>query len=340
MNKVAVRVIGLVVAAALIAALVLFGRQQSPEQMRLALVPNPVAHPHWQGVRDGMLEAATEHNVRAFFQKPSEASVEGQLRIIEDLIAQGYDGIAISPNDPQAVQEIIGRAIEKGIAVITLDSDSPASDRLLHIGTDNRQAGRIAGRLMIELLGAKPREQAEGALLVQVIGGQPGAENLAERMDGFKEAVKGTSIALCDDIYDEGSPDTAIQVAENAVNAHPDLRGFFCASAFGGPGAALAIKGAIQRGKLKPNQIRVVAFGATPDILNHIEEGVIDCALAQQGREMGRLLVERLVEFATQHDERGEFVRPPKGRETLHTGVAVVRRDDVAKYRAKPADAK
>jgi len=337
MRKVAVRIIGLAVAAGIVVVLVVFARRKDTHELRFALVPKSVGHPYWEGVREGMKQAALEQGVEAKFQGPPEASVEEQLKIIEDLITQAYDGIGISPNDAKAAEEIIARAMEKGIAVVTFDSDSPGSKRLLYIGTDNREAGRLAGRLMIELLGAKPKAEAGAAtFLVQIIGGQPGAENLNERMDGFKEAVKDTHIALADDLYNEENPDTALQVAENAINAHPDLKGFFCSNAFGGPGVALAVKGAMQRGKLQPKQIRVVAFDTTPDILNYIEEGVIDCTLAQRTHKMGSLAIERLVEFATQRQETGELERPAKGQDIIDTGVAVVRREDVPKYRATP----
>ena len=264
-----------------------------------------------------MRAAADDKNVKAKFDGPPEASVEEQLKIIEDFIAQGYDGIGISPNDPSAVKEVIKRAMAKGIAVVTFDSDSPESDRLVYIGTDNREGGRVGGREMIKILGAKPKAEAAGELLVQIVGGQPGAWNLNERIEGFKEVVKGTNVKLCDVLYNEENPDTSLQVAENAINAHPDLRGFFCSNAFGGPGSALAIKGAVKRGKIKPGRIRVVAFDTTEDILNYIEEGVIDCTLAQQTRNMGRISVEKLLEYATQFKKQGKFVTPPEGNHIM-----------------------
>ena len=136
-------------------------------------------------------------------------------------------------------------------------------------------------------------------------------------------------------LYNEENPDTSLQVAENAVNAHPDLRGFFCSNAFGGPGAALAIKGANK----KPGEVRVVAFDTTDDILDLIEEGYIDCTLAQNTRKMGRLSIEKLLEFAKQYRDKKAFGRPAKGKDVIDTGVTVVQPADVPKYRAKPAKA-
>ncbi|MCX5654844.1 MAG: substrate-binding domain-containing protein [Planctomycetota bacterium] len=303
--------------------------------MRLALVPKSIGHPYWEGVREGMNEAAKRLGVEAVFQGAPEASIEEQLKIIESLISQGYDGIGISPNDPDAVKEIIRRAAAKGVAVVTFDSDSPDSERLVYIGTDNRAAGREGGKAMAQILGAKAG--APDKLLVQVIGGKPGAWNLKERMDGFAEGVKDTNIALTDVQYNQESPDTALQVAESVLNAQPDLRGLFSANCFGGAGAALAIKGAVQRGKIKKGQVHVVTFDTTEDILDFIEEGAIDCTLAQNTRQMGRISVEKLVEFARQYRAKKAFDRPAKGKDIVDTGVMVVWPKDVPNFRTKPA---
>jgi len=339
MNKAMVRIVGLAVVAALVAIIVLTARKSSA-QLRFALVPKSVGHPYWEGVKAGMEAAALQNGVKAVFHGPSAANIDEQIRIIEEFMAQGYNGIGISPNDPNAVKDVIKRAMDKGIAIVTFDSDSPDSDRLLYIGTDNREAGRVAGREMIKLLGAKKKEEATEDLLVQIIGGMQGAWNLNERIEGFKEAVQGTHIKLCDVLFNEESPNKSLEVAENAITAHTDLRGFFCSNAFGGPGAALAIKGAIRRERVKAGQIHVVAFDTTEDILNYIQEGVIDCTLAQRTRAMGELSIQHLIRFAKEFGKTGKLDRPAKGKDVIDTGVTVVFPKDIAAYRTPAAEKK
>jgi ribose transport system substrate-binding protein len=339
-NKVALRIIVLIVAVAAIAAVVILNWHKEGgegQKMRFALVPKSIGHPYWEGVRKGMEEAAAALGVDAVFQGPPEASIEEQLKVIENLMAQGYDGIGISPNDPDAVKEVTKRAMAKGVAIVTFDSDAPESERLVYIGTDNREGGRVGAKAMIKILGAKKAGETPEKLLVQVIGGKPGAWNLKERMDGFAEGVQGTNIVLADVQYNQESPDAALQVAESVLNAHPDLRGFFGSNAFGGPGAALAIKNAVKRGKIRKDQVHVVAFDTTEDILDFVDEGVIDCTLAQNTRQMGKVSIEKLVEFAKQYRKAKDFGRPAKGKDVIDTGVTVVWPEDVAKYRTKPA---
>jgi len=344
MRKVILRVIGLVVVVAGVILLALYvrppgGGDGGGPALRFALVPKSIGHPYWEGVREGMNEAARRLGVEAVFQGPPEASIEEQLKCIESLIAQGCDGIGISPNDPEAVKDVIRRAMAKGIAVVTFDSDSPESERLLYIGTDNREGGRVGAKALIQILGARKADETTERLLVQMIGGKPGAWNLKERMDGFAEGIQGTNVALAGVQYNDESPDRALQVAEVVLSAHPDLRGFFGSNAFAGPGAAKAIKDAVQRGRLTKGQVRVVAFDTTEDILDFIDEGYIDCSLAQNTRLMGRLSIEKLVEFARQHRRAKAFQRPARGQDVMDTGVTVVWPKDVPAYRAKPRPA-
>ena len=191
----------------------------------------------------------------------------------------------------------------------------------------------IAAVIIVLVVVARRKDGGEEKLLVQIMGGQPGAWNLQERMDGFTDGIKGSGINLTDTQYNEESQQIALDKAESTINAHPNLRAFFCSNAFGGPGAALAIKGAVQRGKIEKGQIHVVAFDTTEDILDFIEEGVIDCTLAQNTREMGRISIEKLAEFAAQYRKNKAFDHLAKGKDIIDTGVTVVWAKDVPKFR-------
>ena len=73
---------------------------------------------------------------------PVQGTVEEQKRILEDLLAMGVQGIAVSPKDPAnmtaLLDQIAGRAL-----LITHDSDAPASKRLAYIGMSNYDPGRM-----------------------------------------------------------------------------------------------------------------------------------------------------------------------------------------------------
>ena len=107
-----------------------------------------------------------------------------QVKMIEDLITKQVNAIVISPNEPTSVIDLINDGMSKGILMMTFDSDSPDSDRVMYIGTDNKTAGQVQGETMREALG--------GSGKIGIITGGLGALNLNERIEGFRETVDPT----------------------------------------------------------------------------------------------------------------------------------------------------
>jgi len=277
--------------ALLCGLLILFGlstsgcRQKEKEKEEVyALVPKSIGQIYWTACRRGMEKAADEEKVGHLFQGPPTTDIAKQIDIIENLLLQGVAGIAISPNDPTAVIQVINRAVDQGVPVVTFDSDSPDSKRLAYIGTDNEAAGTVAGEKLAELMEAK----GEFAILT----GGLGALNLNQRIKGFRSAVAKypdmKEVALKPDDDDS---EKARAIAENLLLAHSNLRGFFGVSAPGAPGAARAVKAANKVGKVK-----IVGFDDTPECRQLIDEGVIQATIAQRPYDMGYKAIKVLVD--------------------------------------------
>ena len=75
-----------------------------------------------------------------------------EARAIEQLIAKGVKGIIVTAGDATTLNPAIDKAIARGIPVITFDSDAPDSQRLCFAGTNNYEAGKVAGKSMVEWL--------------------------------------------------------------------------------------------------------------------------------------------------------------------------------------------
>src|SRR3954447_10184922 len=118
---------------------------------RLAFVTNN-ASDFWTIARKGVEKADAElADVTAEFKIPSDGTAAEQKRIVDDLLAKGVDGIAISPVDPDNQTQMINDVAKQAI-VFTQDSDAPQSERAAYVGTDNVAAGRQAGALIKEAL--------------------------------------------------------------------------------------------------------------------------------------------------------------------------------------------
>ncbi len=205
-------------------------------------------HPYWSQVEQGVKAAGKALGVDVRFFVPQKEDINAQLQMLESFIAQKFDGIAIAPSDPTAVIPTVKKALQMGIPVITLDTDSPETGRYVYIGTDNYQAGYSAGLIMKQLLNGKGKV---------VIGtGSLTAMNSLQRIQGFKDAIAGTEIQVLDTLNDEEDGARAVSLAESALNAHPDLDAFFGVYAYNGPSQSARCEKCRKNRKGKDSMLR------------------------------------------------------------------------------------
>ncbi|MHB8873481.1 MAG: substrate-binding domain-containing protein [Myxococcaceae bacterium] len=277
--------------------------QNAPgRRLTIAFLPKAAGGEYWLSVKTGAERKGKELGVDVLWLAPaSETEVSKQIDIFENVIQTRPDGIALAPTDAQALSPIARKAVEAGIPVVTVDSDTEAKDRLTYIGTDNHAAGEVAGREMVKLLGGKGK--------VAIITGVLGAKNLRQRCEGFKAGVAGSGLEVLTEQTDNGDRAKGLAVAENLMTANPDLVGFFADNAIAGPAVAQALIGREQQGKVK-----LISFDTTPALLGYVHDGVAQRLVAQKPEKMGELGVELLVRKL-----RGEAIPP-----AMDTGVVVV----------------
>ena len=173
-----------------------------------AMAPKLVGIPFYSDVETGCKDQAKKMgNVECIFTGATQVDEAEQVRVIRDLITRGVAGIAIAPNNPEFVASSISAAIAKGIPVITFDTDAPKSKRMSFVGTNNRDGGEQGGRAF--------RAAAPGGGSYAIITGGLAADNLNERIDGFRaglgdgfKEVSGSPFP-CDDDYEQVNPDHA-----------------------------------------------------------------------------------------------------------------------------------
>ncbi len=150
------------------------GRGDEPTRPQIAYVTNGIAS-FWTIAAAGAQAGALAFDVDCDVRMPANGS-EDQKRILEDLLARGVDGIAISPVDARNQAGLIDEACAL-THVITHDSDAPLSQRLCYVGMDNYTAGSMPARPATFLrspLGAASSDCAgarvwEGAMMVRLV---------------------------------------------------------------------------------------------------------------------------------------------------------------------------
>ncbi len=183
---------------------------------KLAFVTNN-ASDFWTIARKGTEKANAEiPSVSAEFRITSDGTAAEQQRVVEELLAKGVEGIAISPVDPVNQSPMLNKAAAQA-KVVTQDSDAPNSNRVCYIGTDNVAAGRQAGELVKEAL------PQGGKIMIFV--GVLDAANAAQRYQGLKEALAGSNVQILDVRTDGSDRVMAKSNAADTLVNHADVAG-------------------------------------------------------------------------------------------------------------------
>jgi ribose transport system substrate-binding protein len=247
-----------------------FSSCQTPyhdDKERYVFVASNIHLPYWEEAQAGLLDAAKQMGVKAELVGPEKFDQQEQLKTFQEVVNSKPAGILISVTKPDLLQDAIDNAVAQGIPVITVDSDAPASKRLMFVGTDNFRAGMESGKRMGEILKGK------GQVVVITI---PGQFNLDERARGMNEALrKYSGIKLAQTIDDKGDPRVANDSISDLLRAKAKIDGIICLEASGGSGAAEAL----HRVDAK---IPIVSFDKDPETLDWIDRDTITATVTQK----------------------------------------------------------
>ena len=284
------------------------------KQLKLAFVVNNAA-PFWTIARAGTADAAKElGNVDVDFRIPSDGSAAQQREILDDLLAKGVDGVAISPKDPANQTELLDRVASKAL-LICQDSDAPQSKRVCYIGTDNFAAGEQAGKLI------KAALPNGGKIMVFV--GFADAQNAQDRFGGIKKELAGSKIEILDLRTDDADPVRAQKNAEDTLVKYPDIAGLVGLYSYNGPAILNAVRQSGKTGKVK-----IICFDEDDNTLAGVAAGDIYGTVVQQPYEFGKQAIVRMTKYL-----EGDKEALAGGKQIIPT--LSIQKDNVADFQAR-----
>jgi len=283
---------------------------------RLAFITNNAAD-FWTIARKGTEKADAELADVTVEFRLGDGTAAAQKRIVDDLLAKGVDGIAISPVDPANQTAMLNDAARQAL-VFTHDSDAPDSKRECYVGTDNVAAGRQAGDLIKEALpqGGK----------IAIFVGKLDARNAQERLQGIKASLAGSNITILDVRTDDTDQVRAKANVSEMLVSHPDVAALVGLWSYNGPAILNAVRDAGRIG-----QVKIIAFDEDDETLTGVKSGAIVGTVVQQPYEFGYQSI-TLLEKALKGDRSGI---PPSRQAFIPTQV--IRQNNVDEFRTKLA---
>jgi ribose transport system substrate-binding protein len=245
---------------------------------------NPVFLASRTGAEAAARELSEQHGitVEVVWLTPPQEDGQIQAQRIQQAVNDGADAILISCSDAGKVTGAINDAVDRGVVVMTFDSDAPESKRFAYYGIDDYKTGQLTMAELVPLLGGKGK--------VAILAGNQNAPNLQRRVQGARdEAAKHPGITVAGVFNHIETPQDAAAEVIRVNNAYPDLTGWAMIG-----GWALFTQTLLT--DLDTARVKVASVDALPAQLAYIEKGVVPVLLAQSVYLWGDVGVRTIVD--------------------------------------------
>jgi len=286
-------------------------RAKQDGKLQIAVIPKGTSHLFWQSVKAGAEQAGNELGVDILWKGPlKENDRNEQIKIVEQFITDGVDGIVLCPMDDVALLRPVQRARDAKIPVVIADSalqGEVGKDFISFVATDNRLGGEMAGHRLVQILGGKGK--------VVMLRFQEGSASTQKREEGFLAVLREhPQIEVLSDNQYAGDVNQAIRKTEEMLDTLRQADGLFCPNESTTQGALVTLRRNNLAGK-----IEFVGFDSSPELVKAMESDEIDSLVVQNPVRIG-------------HDGVVSVVNRLRGNTVerrVDTGVVLATRDNM-----------
>lgn len=242
---------------------------KATKKPRVALVMKSLANEFFQTMQSG----ARAHNQKHSGEYElitsgirDEIDTAGQIRLVEQMLAQRVDVLVIAPVDSLALVPAVQAAVARGVLVVNidnrLDANALASKRIKipFVGPDNRAGAKLAGDYLAKQLKAGDK--------VGIIEGVVTTVNAQQRTQGFRDAMAERNVNVVAVQSGEWELNKGNTVASAMLREHREIVALLCGNDTMALGAASAVRAAGRSGK-----VQIVGYDNIPAVKALLEDG-------------------------------------------------------------------
>ena len=234
---------------------------------KIALVVKSLGNGFFDAAHQGALEAAKElKDVEIIYTGPAKATAEGQIEIINTLIAQNVKAIVISANDPDALVPVMKKAMARGIKVVSFDSAVRKDGRLMHLAPSSNA---LIGQKLVTM--AEDAVGKTGEIAVLSATAQATNQNawIAEMKTVLAQPAH-SGLKLVSVVYGDDQTDKSYREAQGLFKSYPNLKAIVAPTTVGVAAAAKAVQD-----EKKVGQIFVTGLGLPSEMAGHVKSGAV-----------------------------------------------------------------
>ena len=256
------------------------GDSTGRRNITVAMMPKSKGNAYFIACRQGAEEAAKQLGVNLIWDGPTDPDPAKQNEIIETWITRGVDVIAVAVENRGGISGVLRKARQKGIKVVTFDSDADPDARDLFV---NQATPQGIGYTLMDTAASVMGGKGDFAIITASLT----ANNMNEwqkyieqrRADKYP-SIEMAALRPCDDLQPK-----AFDEARTILNAYPDVKLIMAICSPAVPGAAEAVK---QSGR---SDVKVIGLGLPNDNKRYVHEGITQAVILWNTMDLGYLTV-------------------------------------------------
>ncbi len=258
------------------------------EKSKIAVIVKALDSDFWHSVKNGVDSAAAEYNVDVTFDGPeNEEDYANQNKLIMSAVQNGADAIVLSAIDFEKSADVVNKAAEKGVKIITIDSNVNSKQVSMFIGTDNIEAGKRAGEAVI---GCVPDGEE---INIGLINYYKSTENGIQREFGFRNYIDDISNAdITASVNVNSNTESVVSAVTALLAENPKINVLVGFNEWMTLGIGIAIQRLGLTGK-----VHGVGFDTNTVAVGMLETGEIDTLIVQNPFAIGYLGVKNAAEL-------------------------------------------
>lgn len=303
-------------------------------KIRVGLLPKKKGLPYFTSCAEGARQAAEElGNIDLVYDGPTDGSPEKGAEMIEKWALQGFDVIAVAPNDPEVMAPAMRKARQKGVHVITWDADGLTDSREWFVNQASaEEIGHALVDTLVEDLGGADSASGEVAIVTAYLT----AANQNEWIKHIRARLEQyPSLSLVTVQPSNEDQKLAFQVTQDLLKAYPDVRGILAISSVAFPGAAEAIQQSGQAGN-----VHVLGLATPNDMREYVTRGTVKSVVLWNTEDLGYLTIRvaaalaqgELTQGANHFDAGRLGQRTIQGDHILLGEILVFRQDNIDQF--------
>jgi rhamnose transport system substrate-binding protein len=279
----------LLVVSLVLSVSVAFAEDKPGKGITIGVVYKQSGNPYFQAGVAGFQKAADELGFTFMHDGPDDGSSDGQIRIIENYIAQGVDVLCISANDPASLVDVCNEAREAGIKIVTWDAPvdpegrdldiEPASAKVIALTQLDSMVNSVGGEGQIAILSAMATAPNQNLWISFM-------EEALKSNDPKYAKIEFVGVVYGDDEYTKSFNET-----QALLEKYPNLKGIIVPTTVGAPAVSKCIMDA-------KRNVKVTGLTLASDMKEFINKSIADETFLWNPTELGYAASFAAVAFA------------------------------------------